>query len=108
MADRIYTGSERRRRAGLILRGSKKALAGIEDVRIENAIERIDTADLLNGLVKLDEDAYGDFNAEQLAKELEQAGVKRTSKQVKIDGSNATGYQRRDIEGAVPPEILLR
>ncbi|TFE49013.1 hypothetical protein E3E14_16745 [Streptomyces sp. ICN441] len=44
MADRIYTGAERRRRAGLILRGSKKALAGIEDARIESAIERIDTA----------------------------------------------------------------
>lgn len=69
---------------------------------------RMFTTDLLNGLVKLDEDTYGDFNAEQLAKELEQAGVKRTSKQVKIDGANAAGYQRRDIEGAVPAELLLR
>ncbi|MEU6705750.1 hypothetical protein [Streptomyces wuyuanensis] len=42
MADRVYTGAERRRRAGLILRGSKKALAGVEDARIENAIDRID------------------------------------------------------------------
>lgn len=69
---------------------------------------RMYTADLLTGLVNIDEDTYGDWNAEQLAKELELAGVKRTSKQVKIDGTNAAGYQRRDIEGAVPAEILLR
>ncbi|WP_107441049.1 FtsK/SpoIIIE domain-containing protein [Streptomyces sp. NRRL S-4] len=68
---------------------------------------RMFTTDLLAGLVNLDEDVYGDFNAERLAAELETAGVKRTSKQVKISGTNAAGYQRRDIEGAVPPEILL-
>lgn len=68
---------------------------------------RMFTTDLLNGLVNLDEDVYGDFNAEQLAAELEAAGVKRTSKQVKISGSNGAGYQRRDIEAAVPSEILL-
>ncbi|SDN81347.1 FtsK/SpoIIIE domain-containing protein [Streptomyces wuyuanensis] len=68
---------------------------------------RMYTTDLLNGLVNIDEDTYGDWNAEQLAKELEQAGVKRTSKQVKIGGTNAAGYQRRDIEAAVPAEILL-
>ncbi|WP_030637107.1 DUF3631 domain-containing protein [[Kitasatospora] papulosa] len=68
---------------------------------------RMFTTDLLAGLVNLDEDVYGDFNAERLAAELEAAGVKRTSKQVKISGTNAAGYQRRDIEGAVPPEILL-
>ncbi|SDN81316.1 hypothetical protein [Streptomyces wuyuanensis] len=44
MTDRIYTSAERRRRAGLILRGSKKALAGIEDARIDRAIDRIDDA----------------------------------------------------------------
>lgn len=68
---------------------------------------RMFTTDLLAGLVNLDEDVYGDFNAERLAAELETAGVKRTSKQVKISGTNAAGYQRRDIEGAVPAEILL-
>ncbi|MFE3824841.1 cell division protein FtsK [Streptomyces sp. NPDC059092] len=68
---------------------------------------RMFTTDLLNGLVNLDEDVYGDFNAEQLAAALEAAGVKRTSKQVKISGSNGAGYQRRDIEAAVPAEILL-
>ncbi|MFH8368864.1 FtsK/SpoIIIE domain-containing protein [Streptomyces sp. NPDC018031] len=69
---------------------------------------RMFTTDLLAGLVNLDEDTYGDFNAERLAHELEAAGVKRTSKQVKISGSNGAGYQRRDIEGAVPAEILLQ
>ncbi|NED13669.1 FtsK/SpoIIIE domain-containing protein [Streptomyces sp. SID9124] len=68
---------------------------------------RMFTTDLLAGLVNIDEDTYGDFNAERLASELEAAGVKRTSKQVKISGTNAAGYQRRDIEAAVPPEILL-
>ncbi|MEU0830487.1 FtsK/SpoIIIE domain-containing protein [Streptomyces sp. NPDC005969] len=68
---------------------------------------RMFTTDLLAGLVNIDEDTYGDFNAERLASELEAAGVKRTSKQVKINGTNSAGYQRRDIEGAVPAEILL-
>ncbi|MGW2837121.1 FtsK/SpoIIIE domain-containing protein [Streptomyces sp. NPDC001493] len=68
---------------------------------------RMFTTDLLAGLVNLDEDEYGDFNAENLAAALEAAGVKRTSKQVKISGSNGAGYQRRDIESAVPAEILL-
>ncbi|GAA2330736.1 FtsK/SpoIIIE domain-containing protein [Streptomyces cuspidosporus] len=68
---------------------------------------RMFTTDLLAALVNLDEDTYGDFNAERLAAELEAAGVKRTSKQVKISGTNGAGYQRRDIEDAVPAEILL-
>ncbi|MGW6784418.1 FtsK/SpoIIIE domain-containing protein [Streptomyces sp. NPDC054987] len=63
---------------------------------------RMYTRDLLDRLVNLDEDTYGDFDAEALAKELEGAGVKRSSKQVKINGVNGAGYQRRDIEGAVP------
>ncbi|KRV47627.1 cell division protein FtsK [Wenjunlia vitaminophila] len=68
---------------------------------------RMFTTDLLAGLVNIDEDTYGDYNAEQLASALETAGVKRTSKQVKISGANGAGYQRRDIEAAVPAEILL-
>ncbi|MET7756596.1 cell division protein FtsK [Streptomyces sp. NPDC005389] len=68
---------------------------------------RMFTTDLLAGLVNIDEDTYGDYNAEQFASALEAAGVKRTSKQVKISGSNGAGYQRRDIEAAVPAEILL-
>ncbi|WP_199546611.1 FtsK/SpoIIIE domain-containing protein [Streptomyces sp. N35] len=67
---------------------------------------RIFTTDLLAGLVRLDEDTYGDWDAEQLAAELDKAGVRRSSKQVKIGGENRAGYQRRDIEDAVPIEIL--
>lgn len=68
---------------------------------------RMFTPDLLAALVNLDEDTYGDWNAEQLAEELKAAGVERKSKQVKINGASGAGYQRRDIEGAVPAEILL-
>ncbi|MEV1088001.1 FtsK/SpoIIIE domain-containing protein [Streptomyces microflavus] len=68
---------------------------------------RMFTDDLLAGLVNIDEDTYGDFNAERLAAELEAAGVKRISKQVKIGGKSLAGYQKRDIEAAVPAEILL-
>ncbi|KIF69233.1 cell division protein FtsK [Streptomyces sp. AcH 505] len=67
---------------------------------------RMYTVDLLAGLVNLDEDTYGDWDAERLASELDTAGVTRTSKQVKIDGRSLAGYQRRDIEDAVPIEIL--
>ncbi|MEU3603691.1 FtsK/SpoIIIE domain-containing protein [Streptomyces sp. NPDC006798] len=68
---------------------------------------RMYTTDLLAALVNLDEDTYGDLNAETLASELEAAGVKRSSKQVKIGGKALAGYQRRDIEDAVPAELLL-
>lgn len=67
---------------------------------------RMFTTDVLDGLVRLDEDTYGDWDAEKLAKELEAAGVKRSSKQVKVGGENRAGYQRRDIEDAVPVELL--
>nr|EIF90663.1 cell division protein FtsK [Streptomyces tsukubensis NRRL18488] len=68
---------------------------------------RMYTTDLLTALVNLDEDTYGDLNAETLASELEAAGVKRSAKQVKINGKALAGYQRRDIEDAVPAELLL-
>ncbi|WP_241836122.1 FtsK/SpoIIIE domain-containing protein [Streptomyces sp. JS01] len=68
---------------------------------------RMFTTDLIAGLVNIDEDTYGDYNPERLAAELEAAGVKRTSKQVKIGGVALAGYQRRDIEGAAPLETLL-
>lgn len=67
---------------------------------------RMWTQDLLSALVNLDEDTYGDWDADQLAAELEDAGVTRSSKQVKIDGVNRAGYFRRDIEGAIPVEVL--
>ncbi|MFE2132251.1 FtsK/SpoIIIE domain-containing protein [Streptomyces sp. NPDC059466] len=67
---------------------------------------RMYTVDLLAGLVNLDEDTYGDWDAEKLAYELDKAGVTRASKQVKIEGKSLAGYQRRDIEDAVPVELL--
>jgi hypothetical protein len=67
---------------------------------------RMWTADLLAALVNLDEDTYGDWDADKLAADLEVAGVKRLTKQVKINGENRAGYLLRDIEGAIPPEVL--
>ncbi|ADP84400.1 FtsK/SpoIIIE domain-containing protein [Pseudofrankia inefficax] len=67
---------------------------------------RIWTEDLLAALVNLDEDTYGDWDADRLAAELADAGVVRHSKQVKIDGVNRAGYLLRDVEGAIPPEVL--
>lgn len=66
---------------------------------------RLHTVDLLQRLENLDPD-YGDWDAERLARELEDAGVKRTTKQVNIGGKNLAGYRREDLEAAVPPELL--
>ncbi|MGY1579765.1 FtsK/SpoIIIE domain-containing protein [Streptomyces sp. MN13] len=66
---------------------------------------RMHTVDLLQRLENLDPD-YGDWDAERLARELESAGVKRTTKQVNISGKNLAGYRREDLEAAVPPELL--
>jgi DNA segregation ATPase FtsK/SpoIIIE, S-DNA-T family len=67
---------------------------------------RMFTSDILTALVNVDEDTYGDWDATRLAEELERAGVHRATKQVKIDGVNLAGYQRRDIEDAVPAELF--
>ncbi|WP_214110679.1 FtsK/SpoIIIE domain-containing protein [Acrocarpospora catenulata] len=69
---------------------------------------RIWTEDLLSGLANLDEDTYGDYDAGQLAAELEAAGVKRSSKQVRIGDANRAGYYRRDVEGVIPADLLTR
>lgn len=69
---------------------------------------RIWTDDLLNALVNIDEDTYGDYDAARLAAELDAAGVIRSSKQVRIGDTNRAGYLRRDIEGVIPPEYLAR
>jgi len=66
---------------------------------------KMHTVDLLARLENLDED-YGDWDAERLAKELDDAGVKRTTKQVNIGGKNLAGYRREDLEDAVPAELL--
>lgn len=69
--------------------------------------DRMHTVDLLDRLVNLDEDRYGDFDGERLAAELEAAGVERTTKQVKVNGKNLAGWRRADLEAAVPAELLL-
>ncbi|MFE9765102.1 cell division protein FtsK [Streptomyces sp. NPDC005808] len=66
---------------------------------------KMHTADILARLENLDED-YGDWDAERLAKELDDAGVKRTTKQVNIGGKNLAGYRREDLEAAMPTELL--
>jgi len=66
---------------------------------------KMHSADLLARLENLDED-YGDWDADRLAAELTDAGVKRTTKQVNIGGKNLAGYRREDLENAVPAELL--
>lgn len=66
---------------------------------------KMHTSDLLARLVNLDEE-YGDWDPERLARELELAGVVRTTKQVNIGGKNLAGYRREDLENAVPAELL--
>ncbi|QIY74895.1 hypothetical protein HEP84_43375 [Streptomyces sp. RLB1-33] len=62
-------------------------------------------ADLLARLENLDED-HGDWDAERLAMELDDAGVRRTTKQVNIGGEDLAGYRREVHEAAVPAELL--
>ena len=65
---------------------------------------KMHTADLLTALAELDEDAWGDLTSDGLASALEEAGVVRTTKQVKISGTNLAGYRREDIEAVLPAE----
>ena len=69
--------------------------------------DRMHTVDLLDRLVNVDEDRYGDWDPERLAAELEAAGVDRTTRQVKVSGVNRAGYRRADLEATVPAELLL-
>jgi S-DNA-T family DNA segregation ATPase FtsK/SpoIIIE len=55
----------------------------------------------------MDEDAYAEFSPERLAEQLERAGVRRTGRQVKVDGVNLAGYRRADLEAALPPGATL-
>ncbi|MGW6258634.1 hypothetical protein [Streptomyces sp. NPDC055085] len=66
---------------------------------------KMHTVDLLARLENLDED-YGDWDAERLAKEVDDAGVKRTTKQINIGGKNLAGWRREDLEAAMPAELL--
>ncbi|MFD0854162.1 hypothetical protein ACFQ07_18135, partial [Actinomadura adrarensis] len=63
-------------------------------------ITRIHTTTLLNQLVNLAEDVYGDWTPDRLAEELAAAGVERSTIQVKIDGVNRNGYHKADLVAA--------
>ncbi len=72
-----------------------------------HGVERMHTTTLLARLVNTDEDAYGDYTPERLADELEHVGVRRTGRQVKVEGINLSGYRRADLEAAVPTGATL-
>ncbi len=72
-----------------------------------HGVERMHTSTLLARLVKMDEEAYGDYTSERLAEELERAGVHRSGRQVKVEGINLAGYRRADLEAAVPAGATL-
>ncbi|MGH3769343.1 MAG: hypothetical protein ACRDTX_30060 [Pseudonocardiaceae bacterium] len=72
-----------------------------------HGVERMHTTTLLARLVNTDEDAYAEFTPERLADELEHAGVRRSGRQVKVDGVNLAGYRRADLEAAVPAGATL-
>jgi len=72
-----------------------------------HGVDRMHTTTLLARLVNMDEDAYAEFSPERLAEQLERAGVRRTGRQVKVDGTNLAGYRRADLEAALPPGATL-
>ncbi|MFE9099808.1 hypothetical protein [Actinomadura geliboluensis] len=61
---------------------------------------RIHTTTMLNQLVNLDEDLYGNWTPERLAEELAAARVERSTVQVKIDGVNRNGWHKADLIAA--------
>jgi S-DNA-T family DNA segregation ATPase FtsK/SpoIIIE len=58
------------------------------------------TQELTNRLVNLDEGTYGDWTPDRLAEALADAGVERSTTQVKIDGVNRNGYWKSDLQAA--------
>jgi S-DNA-T family DNA segregation ATPase FtsK/SpoIIIE len=73
-----------------------------------HGVERMHTSTLLARLVNMDEDVYAEFTPECLADELERVGVRRSGRQVKVEGVNLSGYRRADLEAAVPAGATLR
>jgi DNA segregation ATPase FtsK/SpoIIIE, S-DNA-T family len=72
-----------------------------------HGVDRMHTTTLLARLVNMDEDAYAEFTPERLAEELERVGVRRSGRQVKVEGVNLAGYRRADLEAAIPPGATL-
>ncbi len=62
--------------------------------------DRMHTSRLLNLLVNVAEDLYGEWSPEQLAEALDKAGVERSTTQVKIEGVNRNGYHKSDLMAA--------
>lgn len=62
--------------------------------------DRMHTSRLLNLLVNLAEDSYGNWTPDQLAEALDNAGVERSTTQVKIEGVNRNGYHKSDLMAA--------
>jgi DNA segregation ATPase FtsK/SpoIIIE, S-DNA-T family len=72
-----------------------------------HGLDRMHTTTVLARLTNMDEDAYAEYTPERLAEALERAGVRRTGRQVKVDGVNLAGYRRADLEAALPPGATL-
>lgn len=62
--------------------------------------DRMHTTRLMNLLVNLAEEIYGNWTPDQLAEALDRAGVERSTTQVKIDGVNRNGYYKSDLMAA--------
>jgi S-DNA-T family DNA segregation ATPase FtsK/SpoIIIE len=62
--------------------------------------DRMHTSRLLNLLVNLAEDIYGNWGPDKLAEALSDAGVERSTVQVKIEGQNRNGYHKSDLMAA--------
>jgi DNA segregation ATPase FtsK/SpoIIIE, S-DNA-T family len=74
---------------------------------VMHGVERMHTTTILSRLTNMDEDTYAEFTPERLAEELERAGVQRSGRQVKVEGTNLAGYRRTDLEAAIPPGATL-
>jgi DNA segregation ATPase FtsK/SpoIIIE, S-DNA-T family len=74
---------------------------------VMHGVERMHTTTILARLTNMDEDTYAEFTPERLAEELEHAGVTRSGRQVKVEGTNLAGYRRTDLEAAIPPGATL-
>lgn len=88
---RVYTGSEKRRRRALLLRGAKQAFADAVDPRIERQIERLDTAAEERGareaaaLARLLEQAKDDLAAAKAVERTAAREDRATARQARRD-----------------------
>ncbi|WP_433329861.1 hypothetical protein [Spirillospora sp. CA-294931] len=69
-------------------------------LNLMRSVDKMHSTELLNRLVNFDADSYGDWDPDRLAEELDRAGVRRTTKQVKIKGQNRNGWHKSDLMAA--------